>query len=64
MRRVLQKGMAIALAAAMVITAAPSIEAGAAKKVALNKKKATVEVGKTVKIKIKNGNKKAKVTWE
>ena len=63
MRRVLQKGMAIALAAAMVITAAPATEAGAAKKPSMAKK-ASVVVGKTTTIKIKNSNKKAKVTWK
>ncbi|MBE5937885.1 MAG: hypothetical protein E7265_07630 [Lachnospiraceae bacterium] len=64
MRRVMKKGIAIALAAAMVITAAPASQAGAAKKPALNIKKKTVKPGATVKLKIKNGSKKAKVTWK
>ncbi len=37
--------------------------AQAAKKPKLNKSSCSVNVGKTVKIKVKNGNKKAKVTW-
>ena len=63
MRRVFKKSVAIALAAAMVITAAPANQAGAAKKASMAKK-ASVAVGKTVTIKIKNSNKKAKVTWK
>lgn len=62
MRRVFKKGIAAALAAAMVVTLAP-VSAGAAKKPSV-KKTASVEVGKTTKIKVKNGNKKAKVTWK
>lgn len=63
MRRFIKKTMAAVLAAAMVITLAPANSADAAKKPSL-KKKASVAVGKTVKLKIKNGNKKAKVTWK
>lgn len=63
MRRVFQKGIAVALAAAMVITAAPAGQAGAAKKASMAKK-ASVAVGKTVTIKIKNSSKKAKVSWK
>ena len=64
MRRVLKKGIAIAMAAAMLVTAAPANSADAAKKkVKLAKTKVNVTVGKTVKIKIKNGKKKAKVSW-
>ena len=62
MRRVLKKGIAVALAAAMVVTLAPA-SADAAKKPSV-KKKASVQVGKTTKIKVKNGSKKAKVTWK
>lgn len=47
----------------MVITAAPTGSADAAKKPKL-KKKASVEVGKTVKVKVKNAKKSAKVTWK
>lgn len=63
MRRVFQKGIAVALAAAMVITAAPAGQAGAAKKASMAKK-TSVAVGKTVTIKIKNSSKKAKVSWK
>lgn len=62
--RVLRKGIAVALCAAMVITLAPAGSADAAKKPKLNKSKASVEVGKTVKLTVKNGKKKAKVTWK
>ena len=61
--RTLKKCAAIVLAAAMVITAAPTGSADAAKKPKL-KKKASVEVGKTVKVKVKNAKKAAKVTWK
>ena len=61
--RALKKCAAIVLAAAMVITAAPTGSADAAKKPKL-KKKASVEVGKTVKVKVKNAKKSAKVTWK
>jgi len=62
MRRVFKKCVAVALAAAMVVTIAPA-DADAAKKPSL-KKKASVKVGKTTTLKLKNGNKKAKVTWK
>ena len=61
--RALKKCAAIVLAAAMVITAAPTGSADAAKKPKL-KKKVSVEVGKTVKVKVKNAKKSAKVTWK
>ncbi len=61
--RTLKKCAAIVLAAAMVITAAPAGSADAAKKPKL-KKKASVTVGKTVKIKVKNAKKSSKFTWK
>lgn len=63
MRRVFKKGIAVALAAAMVVTLAPA-SADAAKKPALSKKSVSVKVGKTTTIKLKNGAKSAKVTWK
>ncbi len=67
MRRVLKQGIAVVIAAAMVISLAPAGSADAAKsklsKVKLSKTKASVTVGKTVKISVKKGTKKAKVTW-
>jgi len=62
--RLLKKSMAMALVAAMVVTLAPADSADAAKKVKLDKSKKTVEVGKTVKVKVKNAKKSAKVTWK
>lgn len=62
--RFMKKGIAVALAAAMVITLAPENGADAAKKVALNKKTANVTVGSTLKLKVKNAKKKAKVSWK
>ena len=62
MRRVFRKGMAVALAAAMVVTLAPA-SADAAKKPSIAKK-ASVKVGKSTKIKVKNGKAKATVTWK
>lgn len=62
--RLIKKSMAFALVAAMVVTMAPADMADAAKKVKLNKKTASIEVGQTVKIKVKNAKKSAKVTWK
>ena len=62
MRRVFRKGMAVALAAAMVVTLAPA-SADAAKKPSIAKK-ASVKVGKSTTIKVKNGKAKATVTWK
>lgn len=62
MRRVFRKGVAVALAAAMVVTLAPA-SADAAKKPSIAKK-ASVKVGKTTTIKVKNGKAKATVTWK
>lgn len=62
--RMMKKSMAYALVAAMVVTLVPANVAGAAKKVKLNRKTAPVEVGKTVKIKVQNAKKTAKVTWK
>lgn len=53
----------LALALTVTSVCVYSGEADAAKKVSL-KSKAEVTVGKTVKLKVKNGNKKAKVTWK
>lgn len=64
MKRVLKKTIAAALTAAMVLSLAPANGAEAAKKPKLSKKKATLVKGKTLKLKVKNGNKKAKVTWK
>lgn len=62
--KILRKGIAVTLAAAMVITMVPSNGADAAKKIALNKKKAEVTVGSTLKLKVKNAKKNAKITWK
>lgn len=56
--------LAIALAAAMVIAMASPSDADAAKKPKLNKTKASIFVGKTLKLSVKNSSKKAKVTWK
>lgn len=61
-----EKVIASVLSLAMVLSSVcvQSGEVGAAKKVALNKKRASVNVGDTVKLSVKNGKKKAKVTWK
>lgn len=64
MKRVLKKTVAAALAAAMVLSLAPANGAEAAKKPKLSKKKASLVEGKSIKLKVKNGNKKAKVSWK
>ena len=64
--KLFKKTMAFVLAAAMmasVMTCSPDL-AQAAKKVKISKSKVTVKVGVTTKISLKNGNKKAKVTWK
>ena len=61
-----KKIISIVCAAAMLaglITFNPA-SADAAKAPKLNKKKISVNIGDTYKIKIKNGAKKAKVTWK
>jgi len=62
MKQVLKKSIASLLVMALVLSLSP-VDAGAAKKAKLSKSKANVTVGKTVKITVKNGVKKAKVTW-
>ena len=59
----IKRALAAVLCAAMVITLAPSGSADAAKKPKL-KKKASVTVGQTVKIKVKNAKKSSKFTWK
>ena len=64
--RGIKKIIAVVCAAAMtvgMITFNP-IDVDAAKAPKLNKKKVSVNVGGTYKIKLKNGAKKAKVTWK
>lgn len=61
--RVIKKSIAALLCAAMVITLAPVDSADAAKKPSL-KKKASVTVKQTVKIKVKNAKKSQKFTWK
>lgn len=60
--RVMASFLAIALTITSVCVSAGTIDA--AKKPKLNKSKVMVKVGETVKLKVKNGNKKAKVTWK
>ena len=62
--RKFKRCLAIALAATMMVSLVPANNAGAAKKVKLNKKSAEVEVRKTVKLSVKNAKKTAKVTWK
>ncbi len=59
----MKKTLAAVLCAAMVVTLVPSGSADAAKKPKL-KKKTSVTVGKTVKIKVKNAKKSSKFTWK
>ena len=64
--RGIKKIIAVVCAAAMtvgMITFSPA-SADAAKAPKLNKKTISVKVGSKYKIKLKNGNKKAKVTWK
>ena len=58
------KIMALALAAAMVVSLVPADAADAAKKVKLSTKSKKLEVKKTFKLKVKNAKKSAKVSWK
>ncbi len=64
----MKKGKIIASALALALTVTtvcvPAGTADAAKKPKLNKTKTFVEVGKTIKLKVKKASKKAKVTWK
>ena len=65
--KLLKKTLAIVCAVSMVagtLAYTPQTDAQAAKKVKHAKKKYSVNVGKTVTIKLKNSAKKAKVTWK
>ena len=59
-----KKGLAVTMSMAMVFSALSFTPAQAAKKPKLSKTKATVKVGSTVKLTVKNAKKKAKVTWK
>ena len=59
-----KKILAFVLTLALIVTMIPLYQASAAtKKTKLNKKKATIYVGKTVKLKVKNNKTKNKVKW-
>lgn len=58
------KGIALAMAATLIVSSVPGTEAQAAKKAKLSTKKLTVQVGKKKTIKIKNKAKKAKYTFK
>ena len=60
---ILKKTIAVTLTMAMFFSVGPTGNTKAAKKPALNKTNASVNVGGTIKLKVKNGAKKAKVTW-
>lgn len=64
----MKKGRIIASALSLALTISSVCVSGegvvAAKKPSLNSKRKSVEVGSTANIKVKNGKKKAKVTWK
>ena len=59
-----KKGLAVTLSMALVFSAFSFTPAEAAKKLKLNKTKATIKVGSTVKLTVKNAKKSTKVTWK
>ena len=63
MKHFVKQCVAAALCVAMIVTLVPGSDADAAKKVKISKK-ASVTVGQTKTIKVKNAKKKAKVTWK
>lgn len=54
----LKKGFAVILIFVLSISMVPTINVSAAKKVKLNKNKATIYVGKTISLKLKNNKKR------
>lgn len=64
MRRYFKKVTALALTAAVAISAVNLQPADAAKAPKLDKGNISIKVGQKVKIKVKNGKKAAKVTWK
>ena len=60
----MKRVFATVLCLALVLSLAQTAGVEAAKKPKLNKKKVNVTVGKTKTVKVKNGVKKAKVTWK
>ncbi|MCR5202414.1 MAG: cellulase family glycosylhydrolase, partial [Lachnospiraceae bacterium] len=65
MKKGMRRVIGFLLALALVITSGvlPQGASAKTKKVKLNKSKATIKVGKTVKLKVNNAPKKAKVKW-
>ena len=59
-----RKYISYILSAAMVFSMLTGFTAAAAKKPSLNQKKLSLNEGTTKRIKIKNANKKAKITWK
>ena len=62
--RVTKKGLAVTMSLALVVSSFSFQPAQAAKKLKLNKTKATIKVGGKVKITVKNAKKKTKVKWK
>lgn len=62
--RVTKKGLAVTMSLALVVSSFSFQPAQAAKKLKLNKTKATIKVGSKVKITVKNAKKKTKVKWK
>ena len=56
----IKKSLAIMLTLVLAMSMIPTINVSAARKVRLNKTKATIYVGKTVTLKLKNNRKKIK----
>ena len=59
-----KKILAFLLALVLTVTLAPVSQASAAPKMKLSKARATVYVGKTIKLKVKNNKTKKKVKWK
>lgn len=60
----MKKILVFALVVVLTVTLLPMSQVSAAKKMKLSRKKATVYVGKTVKLKVKNKRTKKKVKWK
>ena len=64
MKRLMKRCFSFFLVANMLIGVLPASTSQAASKPSLNNKQLPIYVGKTAKIKMKKGDKKAKVTWK
>ena len=64
MKRLLAKSIALSLVACQLVTMKDATAEATKKKMRLNKKSVTIQLGKSTTLKVKNKKKKAKITWK